>query len=358
MTLPARTLASTPQEHLDDHEALRGAFNNRGLVNVKEYGATGDGVTDDAAAITAAIAALGATAKVLYFPPGVYLDSVNRNFDASSNIVILGDGGRLDRLDTPSTEWRFTGTGSTAFLSARAAKGLTISGIAIRYVSSSFTGDLLDLRSNGGAATYGITLRDCLFGATTSITTAAACVNVNGIVELLADNCCFSRANYLVRVGSGGLGYSNALNFRACRFVDAGSESCNGAGVAQWHFDGCVFEPTPTGAAAPVHFGGGNRLISFVGCGFWDASTGTAAWIKGEASPIAYSIVGCLFDLPDGGVALDLGGANGLSVTGCSFELYPGATAASLFKTPATITGKNVAGNNFGSGVTDNSASV
>lgn len=42
-----------------------------GIVNVKDFGAVGDGVTDDLAACQAAIDSSGA--KVIYFPPGTYL---------------------------------------------------------------------------------------------------------------------------------------------------------------------------------------------------------------------------------------------------------------------------------------------
>ena len=41
-------------------------------ISVKDFGATGDGITDDSAAITAACAALS-PGKTLYFPPGTYL---------------------------------------------------------------------------------------------------------------------------------------------------------------------------------------------------------------------------------------------------------------------------------------------
>lgn len=43
------------------------------VVNVKNYGAKGDGVANDTAAIVAALAAAHATAAILYFPPGTYL---------------------------------------------------------------------------------------------------------------------------------------------------------------------------------------------------------------------------------------------------------------------------------------------
>lgn len=49
------------------------AWIRAGVVNVKDYGAVGDGVTDDSTAILAAIAALPSSYGVLYFPPGLYI---------------------------------------------------------------------------------------------------------------------------------------------------------------------------------------------------------------------------------------------------------------------------------------------
>lgn len=75
--------------------------------NVKNYGAKGDGVTDDTAAIQSAYAALVALGYgTLYFPPGIYaisstLNIGNGNTTAStvSNITVLGAGaGSADSL--------------------------------------------------------------------------------------------------------------------------------------------------------------------------------------------------------------------------------------------------------------------
>jgi hypothetical protein len=59
-------------------------------LNVKDFGAVGNGVTDDAAAINASIAAAGARASI-YFPAGTYFIKspivVHR-----SNIALFGDG--------------------------------------------------------------------------------------------------------------------------------------------------------------------------------------------------------------------------------------------------------------------------
>jgi hypothetical protein len=74
-----------------------------GLANVKEYGATGDGVTDDSAAIQAAVNACFGSPEaphgtnyflnqVLYFPPGNYKTSAPINFTKLQGARILGAG--------------------------------------------------------------------------------------------------------------------------------------------------------------------------------------------------------------------------------------------------------------------------
>jgi hypothetical protein len=64
-----------------------------GWVNVKSYGAKGDGSTDDTAAIRSAIAAAKASTKHVRFPTGTFLVSDNFSFDSThSGMTIAGDG--------------------------------------------------------------------------------------------------------------------------------------------------------------------------------------------------------------------------------------------------------------------------
>jgi hypothetical protein len=65
----------------------------RDIINVKDFGATGDGTTDDAAAIRDAIAA--ASGRTLYFPTPAVSYLCNSSLGTLSSIRLLGDGRRV-----------------------------------------------------------------------------------------------------------------------------------------------------------------------------------------------------------------------------------------------------------------------
>lgn len=62
------------------------------VINVKDYGAKGDGVTDDSTAIIAAATALTASNGTLYFPAGDYLINSRIGLPANIDVTIMGAG--------------------------------------------------------------------------------------------------------------------------------------------------------------------------------------------------------------------------------------------------------------------------
>lgn len=64
-----------------------------GGVNVKYYGAIGNGAADDTAAIAAAIAAVPSTGGVLIFPPGTYLTSGGFTLAYPTTVIGFGKAG-------------------------------------------------------------------------------------------------------------------------------------------------------------------------------------------------------------------------------------------------------------------------
>jgi hypothetical protein len=71
----------------------------RETVSVKDFGAVGDGVADDTAAIQAAIAALPATDGALYFPAGTYRITVGITV-TKAGTRIFGDGAKVVQTGT------------------------------------------------------------------------------------------------------------------------------------------------------------------------------------------------------------------------------------------------------------------
>lgn len=72
----------------------------REFISVKDFGATGDGITNDAAAVQ--LAANAAAGKVLLFPPGTYV--VNDGFSITgANSVVMGYGATITYNTTSAT---------------------------------------------------------------------------------------------------------------------------------------------------------------------------------------------------------------------------------------------------------------
>ncbi|MGL4752168.1 MAG: glycosyl hydrolase family 28-related protein [Aeromonadaceae bacterium] len=85
----------------------------RELVSVKDFGAVGDGATDDTAAIRAAINALTPAGGVLHFPKGYYLISDDLKIN-NIPIIVRGDGMMSSQIiQTTSGKNGFTFTSNT-----------------------------------------------------------------------------------------------------------------------------------------------------------------------------------------------------------------------------------------------------
>lgn len=60
-----------------------------GVINVRAYGAAGNGVTDDTAALNNAIDAISSSKRILYFPEGIYV--VSSTLTLANPVRVLGD---------------------------------------------------------------------------------------------------------------------------------------------------------------------------------------------------------------------------------------------------------------------------
>jgi hypothetical protein len=119
------------------------------VVNVKDYGAVGDGVTDDTIAIKAAI--LAGAGKVVFFPSGTYNYAGNTPATASGT-TLQGEGrnSSIIRVMTasPSNVFWMAGTGSgirsmgfIAGVTQTGGQWITLAGIECFIEDFSITGD-------------------------------------------------------------------------------------------------------------------------------------------------------------------------------------------------------------------------
>lgn len=122
------------------------------VISVKDFGATGDGVTDDAAAIQ--LAATAAAGKVLLFPPGTYV--------CDDGFAMAGDNSHIVGYGATIT---YNATTTTAHHCIRlSGDDCSISGIAIVSPSGLVRDDTGFGISVGivGTLTNNVTIRDCV----------------------------------------------------------------------------------------------------------------------------------------------------------------------------------------------------
>lgn len=117
------------------------------FVNVKDFGATGDGVTDDTTAITAAFNYAQATLyeeKAVLFPAGNYIYNGAGNLCPSTRIGVYGDGNGISRITLGASSY-FIDT-STVKESINISNLVFLNGLGV--YRSTYTGNEVSLLKN------------------------------------------------------------------------------------------------------------------------------------------------------------------------------------------------------------------
>ncbi len=133
------------------------------IINVKGYGAKGDGTTDDTAAIIACIIALATSGGFIYFPPGTYLvtSSLTINPPSGKSVSLVGAG-----LNAATLKWG-GGSAPTSAIIDMIALSAPANNTGGRIEGLTFDGqgniqDCLRLTDVGQ-----VDVRDCMFGGAT-----------------------------------------------------------------------------------------------------------------------------------------------------------------------------------------------
>lgn len=168
-------------------------------VNVLDYGAAGDGVTDNTAAITAAVAALP-NGGTVFFPPGTYLVSANATFTGMQSITWEGAGQYASKIKIPSDNLIFKSPNKVTFsrlhFLANDLNSVQQSVWVSNYTDVSFVECYFSGFGGGSGNKAGST---CLYmhAGDTDATTTAAGSSANGLLQ----NCVFWGNSRLTNFG-------------------------------------------------------------------------------------------------------------------------------------------------------------
>jgi len=325
----------------------------RQIVSVNDFGAVGDGVTNDTGAIQDAIQAIRSnpvqildtiggnlitvyTSGTIYFPKGVYLISSDLlRISQDIGLKLVGAGSRrTNNAEYGPTTLLVSDSSSGFAIQAyrNGGRGLTIEDMDICY-SGSFTGSLVDAYDAPGltmnrcyVGTYGIT-------SATRQTTAAACVRSTYDEFMTFNNCVFNGAQLGWWIDNARTFNANTFggsitSFNECVFYDFAVNMVysNGTRTRETvNFYGCSFNPisvSPSSSAINVDNVNGFNLIA---CNFAPSTTEYPAsqWLR--ATNTTGMINGNTFG--DLATAAYLGGV--LSVNGNTFSGVAGLTLTS-----------------------------
>lgn len=293
----------------------------RDVVSVKDYGAVGDGTTDDTTAIQAALNYIttkgGAT---IYFPLGTYKYSSPLTISSTSGIRLVGDA--WDFQQSGGSTLLYTGTASPAFSQTVAASNPSFEGLNFAYNNAGFTGTLVSLNGSDSA----VFRRVAFIGRGVSTATYLLSLNNNSGAQLRESQ--FDFAQYaILGQATDGTGNANAGKIQGCRF-GGGIAIAHIRNVGQgWDIAGSDFEGGP-------------------GATFTGSIVTDAAVVTGTAPPAALSLHGNWFGdfIPGGAVTWVQYGGNGFAATGNFFNCANTGTAIQ-FVTGAS--GVEIGGNQF-----------
>lgn len=181
--------------------AVAGPLQANGVINVKTYGATGDGATNDTAAIAAAVAALPSSNAVLYFPSGTYItDAIT--ITGKTGLSVIGDGNGVTTLK---------GRTGNRVLVISTTTGCTVRGIGF----------------NGNCTTRTAGQQAVVIDASNLLFTENSIINSGEFAIMIGDNAAVNNVrvigNYI------GNNYADGINIRAVTDFVVADNVVNGA---------------------------------------------------------------------------------------------------------------------------------
>ena len=270
-------------------------------VKDPDFGAAGNGTTDDTAAIQAAIdAAKASNGGVVFLPPGIYPISVELLID-SSNVLLLGSGADTDHTQSPllgqaSTQLRWTGAAGGTMVRLTSPQGATNQKMVgggvgkIAFDANGLAATGLKIESRQGAA-----FSELYFNEFSTVG-----IDV-GVVTTLGDatdtqRCLFERVDVRAASAANGIGIrlsgSSAGNpsFNYFRSIDIRHQ--DGTGIECGNSDNNLFENIrifrgSSGSAVGLLLKAGATAVETCRANYFVHLNATNGGVKAEGTPTA-----------------------------------------------------------------------
>jgi hypothetical protein len=224
------------------------------FVSVKDYGAVGDGTTDDTAAIVAAIAA----SSVVYFPYGTY--KVTSSIAITTPVTLFSDG-------TGYTYFGDAGTGQTGAtilcgsvtgyvftfnLPGQVAKGLQIKGLSFdgtfnSLPSTTCNGLVVNLAvATASSPVTSLILDNC---QASNFNTSLPLLDLTSFINVNITQCSFARfSNVCINVSGNPANIATTILVDRCH-IYYGRQAISIFSCLNIHFRDCIFETLCVGCA-------------------------------------------------------------------------------------------------------------
>lgn len=281
------------------------------VVDVRDYGAVGDGSTDDTAAFAAAHTA--AAGRPLLVPPGTYLVTA---------LPALADGDRIEGVGY-SSEILYAGTGTLLTLTSK--QDIAFTDLSIHLTGAGATG--LDLSSCFQIAIDGVRIRGEHTGAS-----GATYHGQTGIV--LRDNTGNTRIHSSI-IGNLGVGVETSCiqnevtnsKVVSCHTGVLGTGGVGNAGLIAVGVE-FVGDTDPDTGAAHVEIDGAANQWVFDGCWFEGSNYGLIVGEVGSGGPSSFTMLGCKVAARVVGIQLNY--CRQPSLISCEFNEDSGGTMTEI----------------------------
>lgn len=312
-----------------------------GLVNAADYGLSAS-ATNNAVALTRALAALPATGGTILVQHGTYLFTTGIDLVDKRNITLACVSTAVRYANTQACTFQYSAA-SGALLTFNGAVGITLRGLNLSSTHATYADNLVVIAQGTGIQdSSNILIEDCAFiGNTSGSMTATALLKLGDeMYGLTVQRTVFANAAIGIQGSTTSVINANSIWITHNLFLPTFTVAHIQAGGSQWNINENIFEPRTgvIGSSIGVTAIGVNQL-QLMGNLFVDANSASTIWFQATAGIIrGLHVAGNTFiDVHASSTCLSLGAAVGVTIVGNYFNCGVNVVAGSA--TDMTMTG-------------------